>query len=366
MIQHPKISVVMTVYNAVLYLKEAVESILNQTFKDFEFIIVDNNSHDGSREIVASYRDDRIIFIENKENLGQTKALNRGIHQARSPYIARMDADDIAYPHRLQKQFDFLEHNPSIAVVGSWRLDINKEGRALKIYKVPADPFLMRCYLCCSGDLSVWCVNHAGVMIRKAVLEEVGFYNEAKSMSGYPQDYELWMKIIRRYGIGNIAEPLFKYRILDNSESRGFMDNTLRFRREITATKIKWYIKGLTDKEIDSLGNMLEYQPLSSKEDGRRVLVLFDRYFSLYMGNLPKDQEPVAKKAAHQIKLYYLPVLFLTNPLFSCGEFLKIIFSFPSLLFDSRFYRKMAKVFLKVFLSDKQYQFLDRKILLHG
>jgi len=123
----PKISVVMSVFNGERYLSEAIESILNQTFRDFEFVIVDNQSTDKSSNVVSSFKDDRIVFIQNTKNLGQTRALNVGLRRSKAPYIARMDADDIAYPDRLQTQYDYLNENLNIDVVGSWCLDIDDQ-----------------------------------------------------------------------------------------------------------------------------------------------------------------------------------------------------------------------------------------------
>ncbi|MCA9399253.1 MAG: glycosyltransferase family 2 protein, partial [Candidatus Omnitrophica bacterium] len=135
----PKISVVMTVYNAARYVRAAIDSILIQTFTEFEFIIVDNCSSDRTVEIIESYGDKRIILIKNNENVGQTKALNIGLQESMGNYIARMDADDVCVPERLQLQYDFLEEHPEIAVVGSSWIYINDEGRELRTYHTLTD-----------------------------------------------------------------------------------------------------------------------------------------------------------------------------------------------------------------------------------
>jgi glycosyltransferase involved in cell wall biosynthesis len=125
--QEPLISVVMPVYNAAQYLREAIDSILNQTFRDFEFIIINDGSTDRSLEIIQSYNDDRIRLI-NQKNTGLAKALNNGIAIAKSDFIARMDADDISIPERLTSQFSFLESNVDVVAVGSNAEVIDKEG----------------------------------------------------------------------------------------------------------------------------------------------------------------------------------------------------------------------------------------------
>ena len=108
----------MSVYNGAKFLDEAIDSILTQTFTDFEFIVIDDASSDDSLHIINSYKDARIIVLQNTKNIGLTKSLNLGIAKAKGKYIARMDADDISMPKRLEKQFDFMEEHPEFAFVG--------------------------------------------------------------------------------------------------------------------------------------------------------------------------------------------------------------------------------------------------------
>ena len=120
MIQEPKLSVLMPAYNAEKYIGEAIESILNQTFKDFEFIIIDDCSTDKTWEIILDYskKDDRIIALRNEKNLKISATLNKGIEIVKGKYIARMDADDWSYPDRLQKQHEFMEKNLEVGISG--------------------------------------------------------------------------------------------------------------------------------------------------------------------------------------------------------------------------------------------------------
>ncbi|HKQ33129.1 MAG TPA: glycosyltransferase family A protein, partial [Thermodesulfobacteriota bacterium] len=120
----PKVTVLMTVYNGEKFLNEAIDGILNQTFRDFEFLIINDGSTDGSREIIKSYKDPRINLVDNESNIGLTASLNRGLSLAGGEYIARQDADDISLPERLEKQISILERNPDIALLGSWYLEI--------------------------------------------------------------------------------------------------------------------------------------------------------------------------------------------------------------------------------------------------
>ena len=122
----------MSVYNGAKFLGEAIDSILAQTFTEFEFIIIDDASTDDSLKIINSYKDARIIVVKNTKNHGLTKSLNIGIAKAKGKYVARMDADDISMPKRLEKQFDFMEEHPEFAFCGSKAISINEEGQEVK------------------------------------------------------------------------------------------------------------------------------------------------------------------------------------------------------------------------------------------
>ncbi len=130
-----KVTILMPVYNGEKYLKEALESILNQTFTNFEFLIINDASTDNSKNIINSFNDHRIKLIENKENLGLTKSLNKGISISQSEYIARMDADDISLPKRLGIQVKFMDKHPEIGAVGTWAKIIgDKNKKHIKTY----------------------------------------------------------------------------------------------------------------------------------------------------------------------------------------------------------------------------------------
>jgi len=130
----PHVTVVMSVHNSERYLAEAIDSFLRQTFADFEFLIINDGSTDGSRPILAQYTDTRIRIIDNDRNLGLSAALNRGCAAARGRYIVRMDADDVALPDRLEKQFAFMERAPDIDMCGSWYEMFGDKSRVVKTH----------------------------------------------------------------------------------------------------------------------------------------------------------------------------------------------------------------------------------------
>ena len=210
----PSISVIMGVHNGAKYLRGAIDSILNQAFADFEFLIVNDASTDESTSILSSYADQRIKIINNSENLGLTKSLNKGLAIAQGEYIARMDADDISLPERFEVQKKFLDESPKIAVVGSATIiidDNNKESGS----KTPVtDPDLLKFYVQLKNQLT-----HSSVMFRKNVILEIGGYDESVK---YAQDYDLWSRLLhKKIMLSNIEKPLLKYRFHQKSITQG-------------------------------------------------------------------------------------------------------------------------------------------------
>ena len=128
------VTVLMSVRNGEVYVAEAVRSVLNQTYSDFKFLIVDNASTDQTREVVHSFQDSRIEVIELERDLGQSGALNRGLARADTPYIARIDADDVSHPLRLERQIEFLRENPRVALLGTWCEVIDSNGQIIDRY----------------------------------------------------------------------------------------------------------------------------------------------------------------------------------------------------------------------------------------
>ena len=164
----PKVSVLMSVYNGERYLSESVESILDQTYSDFEFIIVDDASEDGTWQMLTTYvgRDSRIVLIRNKENIGLTRSLNKGLALARGKYIARQDADDVSVPERLAKQVAFLERHPSVVLLGTAIEWIRDSGDLIgKIGQHPCTDAGIRQKMLL--QYSFW---HSSVMVRLTVL----------------------------------------------------------------------------------------------------------------------------------------------------------------------------------------------------
>ncbi len=201
--ENPRISVVMSVYKEpVEWLKQSIDSIINQTFKDFEFIIIcDNPCYEDGISLLKDYQhnDDRIKLIFNKKNIGLTKSLNKGLAVAKGEYIARMDADDISVFDRFQKQIDYMESHPFISVCGS---AISFFGNKSGMKSYPADMDNICLFI-------ESCFAHPTVMIRKKILGDL-CYNESYVVS---QDYNMWVELFARDAVfGNLNIPLLHYR----------------------------------------------------------------------------------------------------------------------------------------------------------
>lgn len=203
-----KISVIMPVYNGEKYLTTAISSVLNQTFADFEFIIVNDGSTDSSEKIINSFNDSRIVYIKNEKNEGIVSSLNNALRIAKGKYIARMDADDIAMKERLEKQFNVMENDKTIDVLGTGT-EIFGEG--IKTYQVKPkiSPKKLKAELLFNP-----CVCHPSVMIRKETLDRysITYKEEFKGA----EDFELWWQIANIGKICVIPDVLHRYRIHGN------------------------------------------------------------------------------------------------------------------------------------------------------
>lgn len=209
----PKVSVVMSVYNEEKYLPEAIDSILSQTFKDFEFIIINDGSTDKTKEILESYKDKRIRIINNEKNLGLAASLNIGIREARGEYIARMDGNDISLPERLERQINFLCQNSAIGLVGNWINFVDEDRELIKTIQYPTDSEeIENAFL----ELSHTEMCHASMMVRKQKAESIGFYREKFPNS---EDYDFFLRFVEKYKMANIPEILYLVRVVPNSAS---------------------------------------------------------------------------------------------------------------------------------------------------
>lgn len=208
----PKISIIMGIYNCEKYLKESIDSILNQTYHDWEFIMCDDGSTDETYMIAKNYEEkypDKFLILKNGKNMGLNYTLNKCIKYAKGEYLARQDGDDVSLPTRFEKQVKFLDENPDIDFVSSTMIFFDETGdwgishlaeRPTKMDFISGSPF-----------------SHAATMIRKDVMEKVGCYSVNDSLLRV-EDYHLWFKLYMSGSKGyNFQEPLYKMR--DNHDA---------------------------------------------------------------------------------------------------------------------------------------------------
>lgn len=213
----PTVSVVMGVFNAERYVSTAIESILGQSFADFEFLIIDDGSSDATLRIVREYasRDVRIRVIAHDHNRGLGHVLNEGVQKARGEYVARMDADDISIPIRLERMVAHLRDNPDVDIVGSYAAEIDDEGQERELRRVPLghEKIVELIWMCP--------IIHPTVMFRRRRILEVGSYSPTVRRR---QDYELWFRCAHAgLRFENIPEPLLLYRYCSETMKRNHM-----------------------------------------------------------------------------------------------------------------------------------------------
>lgn len=202
----------MSVYNGMPYLKQAVESILYQTYKNFEFIIVDDASKDNSCNYLKSLKDPRVKIIKNKKNLGLAGSLNIALRLAQGDYVARMDADDVSLPKRFETQVRFLESHQDIDLCGTWADLINESGQIIGEKKYPTAPKAIK-------NALRWYtpVIHPTLMVRSRVFKTLVGYNPKFDLA---EDYDLLLRAKNKFKIANIPRKLVKWRLWEKRRSR--------------------------------------------------------------------------------------------------------------------------------------------------
>src|SRR6185437_10188350 len=231
----PTASVVLPAYNSERFLHEAIESILAQSYTDFELIVIDDCSKDGTWRVIQEFasRDPRVVALRNDRNLNLAKTLNRGIQAARGKYIVRMDHDDVSRKDRLERQIAYLEAHPEVGIVGSTMQIIDEQGRPVGKRRYNASDAEIRRKI---FRYSPFC--HPSIVMRKDVVERAGLYDHRFNPA---EDYELYFRIGMHALFGNLDEPLLRYRIVSGtsmttSGTRRLEAETIEVRRKYART----------------------------------------------------------------------------------------------------------------------------------
>lgn len=262
-----RVSVIMPVCNAENVVKTAVESILAQSLSDFEFIIVDDGSTDQTVKVIRSFKDNRIRLVCQSQKKGVAATLNTGLRQTTSPYIARMDADDIAHKDRLAIQINYLDRHHDIGVVCSWVKIIDKEGKETGCLHYPTSDKRLKRLLFRRN-----CIIHPTVVVRKAFLMQYGGYDE--DLEG-AEDYDLWLRLALHTRFHTVSRELLWYRLSSGSVS--YQEN----RRILTMT-VKAKIKAMREYGYSWLNVCMLIQPLLSLTVPDQIRLFYYRNFVGY------------------------------------------------------------------------------------
>jgi glycosyltransferase involved in cell wall biosynthesis len=317
--------VVLAVYNGELYLKEAIDSILSQTFNDFELVIINDGSTDTTAEIISTYNDPRIVYIDNGINKGLIFSLNLGLSQSRGKYIARMDADDIALPKRLQIQYNFMESHPEIGVCGSI-IEAFYEGSQKKLLiQFPEDDIAIRTYTYFQAPFC-----HPTVMLRKEIITK---YNIEYPKGFYrAEDYALWTEILKYTQGHNIQSVLLRYRKHEGSETSLSAEKAERKDNIINPIQDLYFRQnGITMASEDIFPfscfvNRSDSYPLTVENQWKMDRILMDFFFQL--SQKQQTSVSIAKEYVstacfyHFVKNRKLPVTSYLRKLYFYGFFI--------------------------------------------
>jgi glycosyltransferase involved in cell wall biosynthesis len=325
-----RVSVIMSVYNGEEFLRYSVDSILNQSFKDFEFIIVNDGSVDRTEEIIKSYKDPRIVYICNKENIGVPLSLNMAIRRAHGCYIAVMDHDDISLPDRLFYQYNYMEDNEDVFVLATDVNKIDTRNNIIGKWSFPKSP-----------DIKVWCLcykltgwnwlTHSSLMMRRQMFEEIGFYDPDYEVG---HDADLLYRAMRKYKIEIIHKPLVNYRIHKNSLCSKKYDVIPKEQNAILVSNINFYLKdrNLEDKEI--IWRILSLKRQKHNYGIKKIFEIFDYYFEAISRDCRDNNLELLRAKA---KMAYLPRLFKASPIMTSGLLIRLFLTYPQILFSRDF-----------------------------
>ena len=227
----PLVSVIMAAHDAERFLAPAIASVLRQSLSDLELVVVDDGSRDRTPEVLAGFDDPRLVVLRNDERLGLATSLNLALERARSRYVARLDADDVAMPARLERQLSYLRAAPSVAIVGSAVLDLDDTGRLHRIHRMAIDPAEVRWAALFSSPF-----YHPTVLLDRDVLDRGGFRYEPEFLES--EDYELWSRVLSVAEGANLPEQLVLYRVHAAQATRARRGMQRDFQRRVAVGAI--------------------------------------------------------------------------------------------------------------------------------
>lgn len=286
----PRVSILMTIYNAGSYLRLAVDSLLSQSFTDWELVAIENGSTDGSKQVMAGYSDPRIRLIDLDKNIGRTPALNLALREAKGDLVAILDADDIALPLRLEQQVAFMDANPKVVLLGGWARLIDGEGHETGAMRHPSDPAALKDSLIYSNP-----VMHSASMYRREAALKGGGYPEAYA---YASDFGLWLDLLKQGEMAVLAEDIVLFREHAASATVSPVFALAKARDGITLFK--------------AAAALWDYSP-KARHKGRLNMARYKGYYAMALWR--KGQKPKAL-AAFAASFALAPSIYFNNPAF--------------------------------------------------
>ncbi|MFH0806296.1 MAG: glycosyltransferase [Candidatus Brennerbacteria bacterium] len=292
----PSISVILAVYNGARFVRDSITSVLAQTFRDFELIIVNDGSTDGTADILDGFRDERIVRLTNEKNIGLVRSLNRGLEVARGTYIARADADDWSDTSRFEKQIKYLESHPEIGVVGTHVAQVDARGRGLSVLRPPETHAAIFWELIFGLPLV-----HPSVMMRRNVVAAAEGYDPAFI---HIEDTELWSRLIAKTRFANIPEVLCTKRV--HSASIGSTQSDIQYQSGIIIRKR--IFKEILRREVSDVVVGWVMQPervltVAEAEEATKLLKELLTYFLHLPGITSEAQEFFRNEAEKRLSL---------------------------------------------------------------
>ena len=305
----PDVTVLMPVYNGERYVGEAIQSILRQTWSNFEFLIINDGSNDDTPQILDTFKDPRIRIIHNSNNLGLAKSLNLGLACARAPLVARQDADDRSHPERLRAQIELMRANAEVALLGTQARILNKRGR------VSRRPGWHRALSDTAIRFQLMFDNafiHSSVMFRRDIVwQELRGYDETFTTG---QDYELWSRVSARYAVRNLPSPLIDYRFHGDSSSARYGLDHLERSATIVAHNLRCYLDlPRVPDHWPQLISTLHVKPASaSASELNELLQVADTIHERFVARYPGEQEKEEVRRVLAAKISQIACLMAT------------------------------------------------------
>ncbi|MFO0453460.1 MAG: glycosyltransferase family 2 protein [Pseudomonadota bacterium] len=315
-------SVVLPVYNGPRYVRLAIDSMLAQSFRDFELIVIDDGSRDTTPEVLSQIGDPRVRVI-TQENRGLPATLNRGIELARGEYVARQDHDDYSRPERLARQVAYLDAHPACALVGTWAEIIEGATATGRVHAHPCENVALKLELLFDNPFV-----HSSVMLRRAVVTAGGGYCTDRDRQP-PEDYELWSRIVRKHEVANLPEMLHTYREVPGSMSRlGPAPFRTRLVR-LAAENLAWW-SGRSAGHPQAINAAALYHrdrdALVGKPDFSEMRAIITDAVERIVGNAPGvDIEDEVRRRAATLRRRHLEMRFARGPAGVAVEWLRTV-----------------------------------------